>query len=262
MAARQTALPGRIPTPPSSGAARTRHERRRGEPRPCSAPRPLGGAPANPGAGAEAGGGSRAAGPCAVVGRCLFRAALSARPCSTAVLLLQSLLSLYCPPFSSRSRGRPSPRSASPHSPPRARASPHGPSPHAHRAQTRAGNPARSHRPLRWPCPPSAVPHVSGISQLSRQTAGFSPAAPAKLPCGASSGTRLPAASQSGGAALCSSVARSRGVHLCCPLQVTSNCALGINEGLLGALLKLAVVTVSAALPGCCFCPALLCEAS
>lgn len=65
-----------------------------------------------------------------MVGRCLFRAVLPARPRATAMLLLQNRLSLHCPPFCSRSRGRASLHSASPHSTPRARASPHSASPH------------------------------------------------------------------------------------------------------------------------------------
>lgn len=75
-----------------------------------------------------------------MVGRCLFRAVLPARPRATAMLLLQSRLSFHCTPFCSRSRGRASLHSASPHSTPQRFST-------SRRAQTRAANPARSHRP-------------------------------------------------------------------------------------------------------------------
>lgn len=190
------------------------------------------------------------------VGRCLSRVSLLAQPYSTAVPLLRSRLSLQRPPFLTAPGVPPFTVPWAPLSSQRLSSRPLSTS---RRAQTRAGNPARRHRPLLWPCPRGAVPHVAGISQRCRQAAGFSPAAPANRPwCAArraGSGTGLPAAPQSGGAALCSPVARSRRMYLCWPLQVTKNFALDINEGLLGALLKLAVVTVSTALPRLLFLP-------
>ncbi|XP_031471179.1 uncharacterized protein LOC116243872 [Phasianus colchicus] len=210
-------------------ARRRAHPARRAarEPRPCSAPRRLGGAPANPGAGAEAGGAVERRGRAPRGGgvrseRLCLLGLVPRRCCRLSLRCRPSLLfTLPWAPLSSRRLSTSAPRS------------------------TRAGSPARS-------TARSAGRVRPVLSLTSRGIAAPQAHGGIRPRCSCKPAVRSPQrdGAPRGGSALLLGCTFT-GTHLCCPLQVRNSklqIALGINEGLLGALLKPAV-TASAALP-------------